>query len=336
MRLAAYPRVAAPRPGGPPRSLAPRPGVAPRPPAVPPRSARVGERLSAPARRRGWPPLPLAPAAMAPVGRVRVPGRDGAQVAADPGMDVPKLPQLAFADPGALREKPLEHPRTGPERRGLPHQRAVTVEGLAEGGAERHRLALVPGAGAQLVPGRQNLCALGRERVHRRAMAPAVDRMANLAGRCAPARCRWPPARRSAPSPWRLVRRRGRAWAPPPAHPATHALGDVIERRLLGLRARPALGQIRPDVAVGDGPLRLVLGPVLGDVEGERRPVDVDVERLPVPCGRRIDGLPRRPVVRPAGKRGPRSAPGPRRWSSRSRSRGGCCRASRGSRRGGT
>ena len=74
--------------------------------------------------------------------------------------------------PGALREKPVEHPGPGPEGRGLPHQRAVAVEGLAEGGTERDGLALVPDARAQLVAGRHDLAALGREGVHGRAMAP--------------------------------------------------------------------------------------------------------------------------------------------------------------------
>ena len=72
-------------------------------------------------------------------------------------MDVAQLLQLAFADPGALGENPLEYPGAGREGRGLLHQRAVAVEGLAEGGAERDRLALVPDAGAEVVPGRQNL-----------------------------------------------------------------------------------------------------------------------------------------------------------------------------------
>ena len=70
----------------------------------------------------------------------------------------------------------------------------MPVEGLAERGAERDGVAVLAGAFAQLVPGGENLAAFRREGVHRRAMAPAGDRMTDLArdardrvviGRCA-------------------------------------------------------------------------------------------------------------------------------------------------------
>ena len=97
-------------------------------------------------------PLGVPPRLLAlPLGilacRVGGPGGGGAQVPAGAGMHLAHLLQLAVADAGALGEKPLEYLGTGREGRGLPHQRAVAVDGLAEGGAERHGLALVPDAG---------------------------------------------------------------------------------------------------------------------------------------------------------------------------------------------
>ena len=71
---------------------------------------------------------------------------------------------------------------SAPERSGLLYQRAVAVEGLAEGGAERDRVPFLAGAGAELVPGCQHFLSLGRERIHHRAMAPTVDRMADVPG----------------------------------------------------------------------------------------------------------------------------------------------------------
>ena len=68
----------------------------------------------------------------------------------------------------------------------------MPVEGLPESGARRHRLAVFPGLGAQLVPGRHHLAALDREGVHRPAMAPAVRRRRRFPARCGLARCCWP------------------------------------------------------------------------------------------------------------------------------------------------
>ena len=62
------------------------------------------------------------------------PDRRGAEVAAGPGMDVAQLLQLGLSNPGALREKPLEYLGAGRERSRLLHERAVPVQGLAEGG----------------------------------------------------------------------------------------------------------------------------------------------------------------------------------------------------------
>ena len=193
---------------------------------------------------------------------VRRPGRGGAQVAAGPGMHLAQLLQLAVADAGAFREKPLEYPGTGREGRGLLHQRAVAVQGVAEDGAERHRLALVPDARAEVVPGGHDLAALGREGVDGSAVAPAGGRMADVArdpservvvrggvgvGRAGLGRAGLPHAVRAGPA----VRLPGIA-------PRT--VRDVVERRLLGLGPRPALRQIPTDVRVRHRHVGLVFG----------------------------------------------------------------------------
>ena len=83
------------------------------------------------------------------------PGR--AQVLAGAGMHLAKLRQIPFADAGALGEKPVEGSWARAERCRLFKESAVPVDGLAESGARRHRVALFAGAGTELVPGCQNL-----------------------------------------------------------------------------------------------------------------------------------------------------------------------------------
>ena len=165
------------------------------------------------------------------------PGGGGAEVPAGPCMHLAQLPQLAVADAGALGEKPLEYPGTGPEGRGLLHQHAVAVQGLAEGRAERDGIALVPDTRAEVVPGGQNFGPLGREGVDGSAVAPARDRVADLAcdpdqrvvvrggggvGRAGLGRAGLAHAVRAGPA----VRLPGIA---------PRAVRDVVERRLLGL-----------------------------------------------------------------------------------------------------
>ena len=70
-----------------------------------------------------------------------------------------------------------------------------------------------------------------------------------------------------------------------------YALGHVVERRLLGLRPRPAFGQPGPDLGVRHRNFAVVVGSPVGDIEGEWRPVDIDVEPLAMACCGRIDRL---------------------------------------------
>ena len=207
-----------------------------------------------------------------------------------------ELLDLARANAGALGQQALEHLRTGMEHSRLLHQRTVAIEGLAEGRAQRHRLALVARPLPQLVPGGENLGALGGEGVHGSAVAPAVDRMTDLIGDADDrvVVCSGPGlGRLSLPiAETDMLPSIGAAASIPDTGPPKlcaelssfarippFAVGDVVERRLLGHRPRPPLGQIGPHVAVQHRPLRLVFGPVFGDVEGERRPVDVDGPR---------------------------------------------------------
>ena len=107
---------------------------------------------------------------------------DRAAIAAGPGVYFLELGDLALGDPGAFGQQVLEHPRPGTEHCCPLHQRTVAIEGLAEGRAKRHCVTLVARPLAQLVPRRQDLGALGRERVHRRAVVPAVDGVADFMG----------------------------------------------------------------------------------------------------------------------------------------------------------
>ena len=164
-------------------------------------------------------------------------------------MHFPQFLQVALTDAGALGQQALEDLRARLEGYRLLHQRAVALEGLAEGRAQRHRIALVTGPLTQLVPRLQDLGALGREGVHRRAMAPSVHHVTDFPGDA---------------DDRVVVRRRvslDRLSTPfagsrpmPLLFPgiAPFAIGRVVERRLLGLRTRPALRQIRPHVAVCD------------------------------------------------------------------------------------
>ena len=111
---------------------------------------------------------------------VRRPGLDGPQIRSGSRMYLPELCELVFTDTGALGQQALEHLRLATEHCDLLHQHAVPVKGLAKGRAQCHRVAIVPRPLAQLVPRFKYLAALGRECVDRRAVAPAVDRMADL------------------------------------------------------------------------------------------------------------------------------------------------------------
>ena len=231
------------------------------------------------------PPLPM-----------HLPHHGRAAVAAGALVQGLEVVEVVGVDARALGQQALEDPRFGPKRCSLPHQRPVPLQGLAEGRAQRHCLAFIARPFAQRIPGRQNLGTLRREGVHRRAVAPAGDRVADV------------PCDTLA----EVVVRRGvgvgraglphavRA-GPAAAHRfpgiAPRAVRDVVERRLLGLGARPALRQIPTDFRVRHRHVGIVLRPPLGDIEGQGRAVDVDVDPLPVPGRGGIDGLPCRPVV---------------------------------------
>ena len=76
-----------------------------------------------------------------------------------------------------------------------------------------------------------------------------------------------------------------------------YAIGHVVERRFLGLRARPAFGEIRPDLGIRHRRFPVVVGPPVGDIEGERRPVGIDVEPLAMARRGGIDRFSRGPCI---------------------------------------
>ena len=172
----------------------------------------------------------------------------------------------------------------------------MSGEGFPKCPAERHGIALRAGPFAEIVVRRQNLPA---------AVGKGGDRLGVT------------PAEGGAPDIPRdagqrvVVRRRtditrlalGFARGPNPVLPGTlpavlpYAIGHVVERRLLRLRARPAFGQIRPDLGVRHRRLPVVVSPPVGDIESERRAVDIDVESLAMACRGGIDRLARGPRI---------------------------------------
>ena len=199
--------------------------------------------------------------------------------------------EVVGADSAPLGEQPLEH--GGPCAEGLGHfqQHRVAGEGVRECRSKGHAIVTRPDPGA--VPGilSQHRRAAGREFIDGAAVAPAECLVPYLSGN----------AHKDI-----VVRRRSRSLSGlhamlvfsgvlalvPPC-----AIRDVIERRLLGPGARPAFGQMRPDIGVHDRAIALILRAPLRNGEGRWRSIDVDIEPFPMAGGSGIDGLPRRPVV---------------------------------------
>ena len=75
------------------------------------------------------------------------------------------------------------------------------------------------------------------------------------------------------------------------------AIRDVIERRFLGCERDQRSARYATDLGVRHRNFPVVVGPPVGDIESERRPVDVDVEPLAMArCGG-IDRLTRGPRI---------------------------------------
>ena len=270
-------------------------------------------------RRYVLPPLRLEPPSCRLFGRLSsfppdpmdLPHRGRPPVAARPGMELFEGVEIPAPDAAAFGKQGSVFVRPGAEGSGLLEQRGVAGEGFPELPAERHAIAFDPGAFAQGVPGRQDLPAAVGEGGNGPGMTPAEggapDIPRNAGERVVVRR------------PVDLVRTvRPFSGGPAAIPPDTLApdlllpdllspvlpfpIGHVVERRLLGLGARPAFGQPGPDLGVGHGGFPVVAGPVavgppVGNIEGERRPVDIDVEAVAMARRGRIDGLARRPGV---------------------------------------
>ena len=90
--------------------------------------------------------------------------------------------EVVAEDAGAPGEQRCEGLGPVAEGLGLLQQGVVTVEGLAIGVAQRHRVAIGTGPLAQLVPGSQHFLAASGEGVHRRTVAPGEGRALHLTG----------------------------------------------------------------------------------------------------------------------------------------------------------
>ena len=223
---------------------------------------------------------------------VHVPHRGRAPVASRAGMEVLESVEVLAGDTAALGEQGREVVRPGAEGLGLFQQHGMAGERLAVGSAERHRIALRAGAFTEIVISRENLPAAVGEGGDRPGMTPAEGGAPDIP-RDAGQRV--------------VVRRRtditrltpgfseGSASVLPDILPTIfpYAIGHVVERCFLRLRARPAFGQIRSDLGVRHRRFPIVVRSPVGDVEGERRPVDVDVEPLAMARRGGVDRLTR-------------------------------------------
>ena len=222
--------------------------------------------------------------------------RGRAPVAVRPCMEFLEGIEILAADTAALGQQGREIARPGTEGRGLFQQHGMAGEGLLESPAERHGIALYAGPFAEIVVRRQNLPAAVHERAHRLGVAPAEGGAPDIprdTSQCVVV------CRRTDITHLALAFARGSASVLPDILPTLfpYVTRHIVERRLLGLRARPAFGQIRPDLGVRHRNFPVVVRPPVGDIESERRPVDVDVEPLAMACRRGIDGLTRGPRI---------------------------------------
>ena len=180
--------------------------------------------------------------------------------------------------------------------RGLFEQCRVTGERLLVSRPKRHGIALRAGALAQIVVCRQNFRAASGEGGDCLGMAPAEGGTPDIprdAGQRVVVGCG---TDITGPA---LGFAGGSASVLPDILTAVlpYTIGHVVERRLLRLRARPAFGQIRPDLGVRHRNFPVVVRSPVGDIENERRPVDVDVEPLAMACRGGIDRLTCRPCI---------------------------------------
>ena len=195
--------------------------------------------------------------------------RGRAPVPAHPCMEFLEGIEILAADAAALGQQGREFARPGTEALGLFQQHGMAGERLAVGSAERYGIAFNAGPFAEIVVRRQNLPAAVYERAHRLGVAPAEGGAPDIprdAGQ------RVVVCRRMDTT--RLALGFARGWASvlpdilPPLFP--YVISHVVKRRFLGLRARPALGQIGPDLSVSHRNFPVVVRPPVGDIESER------------------------------------------------------------------
>ena len=242
----------------------------------------------------------LAPALLRlPPDPVHPPHGGGAAVAARAVVERLEFVEAGAPDAGTLGEQRGEGFGASAEGSRLLQQRRMTVEGRPVGIAQRDRVAFVAGPCAELLPRRKDLLPAGGESVDAAAVPPddgGTPDVPRDPGERVVVRSRKP--------------RLGRPFVPcdggaAPRLPGLDVLlpllpivvGRVVERGLLGTRARPALRQPSPDLAVQDRRLAVAVRPPVGHVQRQRRAVDIDADLLAVARRRRVDRLPCRPVV---------------------------------------
>ena len=231
-----------------------------------------------------------------PLDPMHVPHRGRSQVAARASVEFLEGVEVLAGNAAALGQQGGEVVRPGAKGRCLFLQHGMAGERLAVSRPKRHGIAFNAGPFAEIVICRENLSSAIDESAHRLGVTPAEGSAPDI-----PRDASQRVVVRSCVDITRLALgfARGAASVLPDILPAVfpYAVGHIVERRLLGLRARPSFGQIRPDLGVRHRNFPVVVGPPVGDIEGERRPVDVDVEPLAMArCGG-INRLARGPRV---------------------------------------
>ena len=207
---------------------------------------------------------------------MHMPHRGRSPVLARPSMEVLEGIKVLAGDAAALGQQGRKVVWSGTEGLSLFQQRRMAGERLLESPAECHRVAFSAGLFTEIVVCRQNLLAAIGEGGNRLGMTPAeggapdIPRDANQ--RVVVRGCTDIPRHTLgfARGPNPVLRD-----ILPPVFPDT--IRHVVECCFLRLRARPALGQILPDLGVRHRNFPVVVGPPVSGIEGERRPVDVDV-----------------------------------------------------------
>ena len=202
---------------------------------------------------------------------MHMPHRGRAPVAACAGMEVLEGIEVLAGNAAALGQQGGEIVRPGAEGLGLFQQHRMAGQRLAVGAAERHVIAFNAGPFAEIVVRRQNLLAAVGKGGNRLGVTPteggAPDIPCNTGQRVVVRCCT--DITRLTPG---FIGESTSVFSDTLPVILPYTIGHVVERRLLRLRARPAFGQIGPDLGVRHRHFPVVVGPPVRRYRGRAAP----------------------------------------------------------------